>query len=568
MIHLFYFTSFVVALLLLPVQIHYYKKHASVYYVAFFISVMLCALGVLQISFATGTQAALFGNQVNYLGACFAPFFSLLCISDITKQKVPTFMKFLCFLIASTVFFFVAFTGRFPLYYKSVWVKQWHGASYLEKEYGPLHNLYLIYLVLISAGSIFLIVLAFKKRKNISYATSISLFFILVLSFITYIVQKAFHSKIDFIPFTMNLQQIWLLLLLNRISLYDISGLTASTMVESNFYGFVGFRDSGKYVGAEGNAEKWFPELNRLYVDKKISTELENESDFIKQVSKWINGEDSEKIFYFERDNLIIEAKYSIVVGRNGTKFHLIGLSDDTDQQKLNRLIKDYNENLEAKVNEKAEKIRQIQGDIIISMASIVENRDGNTGGHIKRTSDVVRIFVRELQKTGKFPELTPPVAACIIKAAPLHDFGKIGVPDVILNKPGKFTDEEYEIMKTHSEKGAHIVAQILQSSEDILFNNIAVNVAHFHHEKWNGTGYPKGLSEKVIPFEARIMALADVFDALVSRRVYKSQFSYDKAFGIIEESCGQHFDPDLCAEFLKCRPKLEKLYNSYGDKN
>ena len=153
-----------------------------------------------------------------------------------------------------------------------------------------------------------------------------------------------------------------------------------------------------------------------------------------------------------------------------------------------------------------------------------------------------------------------------IVKAAPLHDFGKIAIPDVILNKPGKFEPQEYEVMKLHPEKGAVIVDQILQNSEDDEFRKTAVNIAHYHHEKFDGTGYPKGLKGTEIPFEARVMALADVFDALVSKRVYKESFSFDKAFQIIAESSGKHFCPDLTAEFLECRPELEALYNTYAD--
>lgn len=199
-------------------------------------------------------------------------------------------------------------------------------------------------------------------------------------------------------------------------------------------------------------------------------------------------------------------------------------------------------------------------------MASIVENRDNNTGGHIRRTSDVVRVFVEHLLETDYSSTLNREMADQIIKAAPLHDFGKIAIPDNILNKPGKYVSEEYEIMKLHSQKGAEIVERILQNSDDLQFKNIAVNVAHYHHEKWDGTGYPCGLAKEKIPLEARIMALADVFDALVSKRVYKEQYSYDKAFGIIEESSGSHFDPSLCREFLKCRLQIETLYDGNLD--
>lgn len=158
---------------------------------------------------------------------------------------------------------------------------------------------------------------------------------------------------------------------------------------------------------------------------------------------------------------------------------------------------------------------------------------------------------------------MTPSFCESMIKAAPMHDLGKIAVDDAILRKPGKFTDEEYEIMKSHSAAGAKIVANVLQEVDDLEFKQIAVNVAHYHHEKYDGKGYPCGLKGEEIPFEARIMALADVFDALVSKRCYKDSFSYDKAFQIIEESLGTHFDPLLGKAFIACRENLEALYNN-----
>ena len=225
------------------------------------------------------------------------------------------------------------------------------------------------------------------------------------------------------------------------------------------------------------------------------------------------------------------------------------------------QLIENYNRDLKHDVALKTKKIEQIQDDIIISMASIVENRDSDTGGHIRRSSDVVRVFVGYLLETGSYPDLDPHIADCIVRSAPLHDFGKIAISDAILNKPDKYTPEEYAEMKKHPVLGTAIVERILQSSEDILLKNTAVNIAHYHHEKWDGSGYPEGLRGTDIPFEARVMALADVFDALVSKRPYKEQFSFEKAFSIIRESNGSHFDPSLCQQFLACQDQLTVVY-------
>ena len=137
-------------------------------------------------------------------------------------------------------------------------------------------------------------------------------------------------------------------------------------------------------------------------------------------------------------------------------------------------------------------------------------------------------------------------------------------IDDIILRKPGKFTPEEYNVMKCHSEEGARIVRDILHDGEDEYFEQIAVNVAHYHHEKWNGLGYPNGLKGEEIPLEARIMAIADVYDALVSKRVYKDEFSFEEANRIILENMGTHFDPNLEKYYLHAREKIEQFYKSH----
>ena len=219
--------------------------------------------------------------------------------------------------------------------------------------------------------------------------------------------------------------------------------------------------------------------------------------------------------------------------------------------------------NMTAALDLKTKKLITVQDSVVTGMATMVESRDNSTGGHIKRTSSGVRVFVNALKKSPEYSYLTDEFYNNLIKAAPMHDLGKIAVLDVILRKAGKFTDEEYSIMKEHSAEGARIVENVLSEVDDEMFKKIAINVAHYHHEKWDGTGYPEKLAGEAIPLEARIMALADVFDALVSKRCYKESFSFDQAFKIIEESLGSHFDPKLGKVFLSCRKDLEKLYSN-----
>ena len=207
---------------------------------------------------------------------------------------------------------------------------------------------------------------------------------------------------------------------------------------------------------------------------------------------------------------------------------------------------------------------------LVLGMATMVEGRDNSTGGHIKRTSDVVKMICEEMMKDPQ-NNLSHSFFKNLAKAAPMHDLGKIAIDDIILRKPGRFTPEEYDKMKMHSPEGARILKEILDGLADKDFENIAINVAKYHHERWDGKGYPDGLKGDQIPIEARIMAIADVYDALVSKRVYKEEFSFDDAYRIIIENMGTQFDPGLEKYFVFAKNRIEQYYieikeNDKGD--
>lgn len=208
-----------------------------------------------------------------------------------------------------------------------------------------------------------------------------------------------------------------------------------------------------------------------------------------------------------------------------------------------------------------------LQRKLVLGMATMVESRDNSTGGHIKRTSEVVKFIVEEMMKDPLL-STNHKFYKYVIQAAPMHDLGKIAIDDIILRKPGKFTPEEYEIMKRHSPEGAKIVEEILKDTLDKEFEQVCINVAHYHHEKWDGTGYPEGLKGEEIPLEARIMAIADVYDALVSKRVYKDEFSFKDADRIIIHSMGKQFDPGLEKYYVRARSKIENYYRELKNKN
>lgn len=202
---------------------------------------------------------------------------------------------------------------------------------------------------------------------------------------------------------------------------------------------------------------------------------------------------------------------------------------------------------------EKNKKIQRIQKKVIIGMANIIESRDGDTGEHTKRTTKYVEALINEIKFNPKYSAtLTEEFINNLKMAAPLHDIGKIKIPDSILLKPEKLTKEEYEEIKNHSEYGGNIIKNTINDIEDEAYVNVAYNVATYHHERWDGNGYPAQLKGEEIPLEARIMSIADVYDALTSKRCYKQIFEKEEALNIIREGIGTQFDPDLAKAFIK----------------
>ncbi len=221
--------------------------------------------------------------------------------------------------------------------------------------------------------------------------------------------------------------------------------------------------------------------------------------------------------------------------------------------------LSEYEKNLEALVDEKVAEIERMQNLISVSLAELVESRDGITGGHIKNTYIYFKAFIEELAKLPEYQdELTPQFVKFTIMSAPLHDVGKIAIKDAVLQKEGNLNEAEFEYMKTHSIIGGRTFNKIRHQVGDEAFISIAEDMALYHHEKWDGTGYPSGLKGKDIPLAARIMTIVDVYDALTSKRPYKEPFSHEKAMDIIVAGRGTAFDPDLTDHFVEIKEKIK----------
>ncbi|MBR4306228.1 MAG: HD domain-containing protein, partial [Ruminiclostridium sp.] len=210
--------------------------------------------------------------------------------------------------------------------------------------------------------------------------------------------------------------------------------------------------------------------------------------------------------------------------------------------------------------------ISRYHDEMIIGFANLIENRDGNTGGHVKRTSAYVKLISEGMAAKGLYTNvLTGDYINNLLKAAPMHDIGKIAIPDAILRKESGLNADEYMDMKLHAEKGGQIIKEAYKNLINEDFQKMAYEVARHHHEKWNGKGYPDGLSGEGIPLCARIMAVADVFDALAEKRCYRDALTMDECFDIIKKDSGQAFDPAIVETFVGLRDEVEKLHAEFG---
>ena len=558
-----YAFAFLAALVLLGVLLWQNKNQNISYYLMMYVAILIANMGYYTVSTAQSMETALMGHRMIYLGGVFVPIFMLFSAMKLCHMDVPRWLTLVLVLSAAIVLYFAFSVGHGTLYYENVALGKERGITVMLKEYGLMHTFYMIFLfgsILLTIG---IILYKFCMNRNIPRQVLTCILAVEIICMSSYLVRRIFDTNLEFLPFAYVMADIIFVFLIRRIVKYEVQESVINSLDEESTQGYIAFDENKRFVACNEMAVKYLPELGFQRVDELLDkTKVPVLYGYFGEALNQPVVEEIKRLI--ELGDIVLEAHLKVLHPGKSEKIdgYLIELVDDTQNQKYLQLLNHYNEDLAAEVKKQTEYIDKLQERMVLGMADMIENRDTNTGGHVKRTSEVILIFIKELKNCSKEYGFTDEFLRYVAKAAPMHDLGKIAVSDVILNKPGKFTPEEFEEMKKHAEKGADIVGQILDGVEDEEFVRVAKNVAHYHHEKWNGQGYPEGKAGIDIPPEARIMALADVFDALVSKRCYKDKMDYDQAFGIIEESLGSHFDPELGKMFLKCRPQLEAFYD------
>lgn len=542
----------------------------SVYQNLMVLIMLFSNIGYLCLSMSQNLNEAILACKIHYIGGCFMPMLYFFTFCGVARIELKKSVTFPLLIIQIALYGIVCTIGYSDLYYVNPQLIINNGAGCLVKDYGPLHFLYPLSMGLYLVASVTIAVMSGLKKKTVNRKEVFDMLICAAFAVLCYFIQRIAHWQIDIMPVSYMILMLGAVVPIYHSNLFTVEENKNIVQEQLNKVGFVNFNRKMEYMGCNSFATGIFEELVNCEVGKpikecsgKLREIIDGISQFDRNMSDDTDSQHSHSKFRtFKIGERCFETEiHTINNFRSKCVGYTIEFRDETEHNRIIELTSQYNETLTKEVNEKTQRIRNIQQKTILGMAQMVESRDMSTGGHIKRTSDVVKIFADKLLSSDV--GFSEDFLNMVIRSAPMHDLGKIGVDDSILCKKGKFTDEEYEQMKKHAGIGGKMVRDILTGVEEDEFVRIAENVAHYHHEKINGKGYPEGLCGEQIPVEARIMALADVFDALVSKRCYKEAFTYDKAFSIIKEDSGSHFDPMLAGIFCTCRPELEAYYDN-----
>lgn len=565
MIQLFYCGTLAASLICAVIYIFMWHRHFDVNFTMIFTLVPVACLGYFLSSMAETLGEALFAVKIIYLGGCFLQLFIVLNIFGLCKIRISRWTRTALFLICTALYMPILNIGNGTSFYKSVTFEMGRNSGTLIKEYGPAHTVTYGAIFLFFAVGLAAVIYSWLKKKQVPRTVLGLLVLPYLICVVSYYLIRKIVPEVEFVPLGYVIAEVIFLIIAYRVNLYDVSDTVIDSMVKDRAIGYVSFDFKSRYLGSNSVAKRLVPELRDIAVDELFGYKPSQRK--IRHFLDSFKSDPEKNTFLYtfrtaENEELIYSAKVNYLYDNDRRRGYIVTFTDDTANQKYIRLLDSYNEDLRQEVEVKTRHIVEMHDNLIMSLAMMVESRDNSTGGHIKRTSQGVRILVEEIVRSNAFA-LSEEFCRDVVKAAPMHDLGKINVDDAVLRKPGRFTDEEYEKMKHHAEEGARVIHEILRQTDDESFKIVAENVAHYHHERWDGSGYPAALSGEQIPLEARIMAVADVYDALVSKRVYKEAFDFQKADRIIMEGMGSQFDPALREVYVAARPRLEEYYLS-----
>lgn len=512
------------------------------------IEISLFAVLVSSVAYLIQTDAKNYNEAVAclkmvYLGKAYIGFLYFMFYFVYMKKKLKRPILYLLCAFHTFIYALVLAGDKIPLFFKGIsYYENYKGYMYLEVKNGIFYYIHIFVALVYSIIMFYNGIKYYHEHKTdpdskimlgMIYAGAISIIGVMI-----HLTGADYEYDVTTMMLEIGTVIFAIATIKNRA--FETVEIAKDNVIENLSDGIIVLNSDFDILYFNNEAQKIFP---------KVSNIESNDVGIIKQFCEFMETS-------YDRNGRYYDVQINDLTNNDIVTGYTVSLVDITTHM-------EYSKMLENEVAEKAKKISKIQERFIVSFANMIELRDDITGQHVKRTSRYVRIIANALKKRNIYPGIiTDEFVDAICKAAPLHDIGKIAISDSILRKPGKLTEEEFEIIKTHPKVGGDMLREALKIDEADEYLTYAYEMAMYHHEKWNGTGYPEGLKGNEIPLSARIMAIADVFDALTSKRSYKDKISDDRAFEIIEQSSGSHFDPILVNVFVDIKEEILETKN------
>lgn len=570
-------TSFAVLLaiicfIIIAVQHPSLEQRLACIYVVF--SIISC-FGFWGIVHSEGNlKVQVFSTKLKYLGSLSLGIVFYLTMNYL-KFKIPVLLKILFYSSIGLIFLLILCFDSNPFnivdpstwgYFCHTWLFKGYRAGWVQgvprliKYNNWGHTVYIGLSIYYATMLTIAYVQIFKKNIRTDWMNLITLYLLIVLPDLCYIIDK-FIGKVlgapiplEIVPIGMVVSDFLFVYLICLRKFCDVSDLASTTFFEMMDTPAFVVDSKNILVNVNPTARKYFPEVTEDMIGRDIFNVLPKKlnpvaDELMLMVAdetglEPLFGETDENLIFC--DDIYFQPKIYPIISNSKTSSQgfIIWLEDVTSLKK-----------------ESADKIQSMRDKMILGFSSLAENHDFSTQGHLHRTAAYARAIAQELYEQSMFKEqITPKFIDTIEQVAPLHDIGKTYIDKRIFDKPGELDEEELKIMRQHTTLGAQFLEETLKDNRDTIYVQMAINIALSHHEWWNGKGYPYGLKKTDIPLCARIMAVADTFDALVTTRPYKRSFTPEEAFDIIQNESGTHFEPAIVLCFLSITDKIKQI--------
>ncbi len=573
-------SNYFAVLLIISIMITVYisKKNyenIDIYYWTIAILIPLIILGYWLKTRVTTPDAAAITMCYIYLDSTVLLTVILFAILHFLRVTVNPIVKVITYLTAFAHMFIIWCCIDNDLYYKSITLVDTGMGIATKMENGPLKIVHWIYLGAMIAVILTIILIAWLKRGTYSRRTLIIYTILVTVGLGLYALEAIESVQFSNLPTLYVIADIFIAISYDRDHVHDIASLISKQQERKNSRGYAAIDLSGRYLSSNVKIYDFFPELELQIVDTKLKNCMA--ADVLYGLIKEFKEKQVDyKIFQVGEMSCRCEISEFSLQKNGKVQGYLFDVRDVTEEQRVLDVMQDYNDTLNAAIDKQVDKSREIRRKVVLRLAELAETQDKFVGNHIGRTSEFLRILLNEIKKQELF-DISDTKIAYIMNAAPMHDFGRISVDSQIRRKKTELTEEEFASLRKHPIVSGNFVHLILDEVEEQEYIDTAYNVARYHHERWDGRGYPDGLVGEMIPVEARVMSLADAYDEAINERLsaikavagdvdeeVKNNIidqALTEAAVTIEEYMGSRLDPNMLTVFIGCREELEAAY-------